>query len=43
MRARLQREVDVAAPASVVWDYVTDWPRQQEWVPLTRVEDLDGG
>jgi len=41
VRARLQREVDVAAPASVVWDYVTDWPRQQEWVPLTRVEDLE--
>ena len=41
MRVRLQREVDVAAPADVVWDYVTDWPRQAEWVPQTRVERLD--
>jgi hypothetical protein len=41
MRTRLELQVDVAAPASVVWDYVTDWPRQQEWVPKTRVERLD--
>jgi hypothetical protein len=40
-RVRLQREVDVAAPAEVVWDYVTDWPRQGEWVPHTRVENVD--
>ncbi len=43
MRVRLQREVEVAAPASAVWDYVTDWPRQGEWVPLTHVERVDGG
>ena len=41
MRVRLQREVDVEAPADVVWDYVTDWPRQEEWVPMTRVERID--
>jgi hypothetical protein len=41
VRARLQREVDVSAPARVVWDYVTDWPRQGEWVPKTRVETVD--
>ena len=41
MRVRLQREVDVEAPARAVWDYVTDWPRQAEWVPLTRVERVD--
>ena len=41
MRVRLQREVDVAAPAEAVWDYVTDWPRQREWVPNTWVENLD--
>jgi len=41
VRARLQCEVDVAAPAGVVWDYVTDWPRQGDWIPLTRVENLD--
>jgi len=41
VRARLQREVEVAAPAASVWDYVTDWPRQAEWVPHTRVENVD--
>jgi Polyketide cyclase / dehydrase and lipid transport len=40
-RARLQCEVEVAAPAGEVWDYVTDWPRQGEWVPGTRVENVD--
>ena len=43
MRARLQREVEVAAPAEAVWDYVTDWPRQAEWIPLTRVENVGSG
>jgi hypothetical protein len=42
VRTRIERVVDVAAPASVVWDYVTDWPRQEEWVPQTRVERVDG-
>jgi len=41
VRVRLQREVDIAAPAAAVWDYVTDWPRQEEWVPKTRVERVD--
>jgi len=41
VRVRLQREVDVAAPPTLVWDVVTDWPRQGEWIPLTRVERLD--
>jgi len=41
VRVRLQREVDVEASARAVWEYVTDWPRQAEWVPLTRVERLD--
>lgn len=40
-RVRLQREIDVAAPAEVVWDFITDWPRQGEWVPMTRVEVVD--
>ena len=43
MRFRLQREVDVAAPAAELWDYVTDWPRQGEWIPKTRVENLGEG
>lgn len=38
MRALVRCEVAVAAPARVVWSYVTDWPRQGEWIPLTRVE-----
>lgn len=41
MRTRLEQTVDIAAPASSVWDYVTDWPRQEEWIPKTRVETLD--
>jgi hypothetical protein len=41
MRIRIERSVDVAEPAGQVWDYVTDWPRQAEWIPHTRVENLD--
>lgn len=39
-RAMVRAEVRVAAPADLVWDYVTDWPRQGEWMPLTHVELL---
>jgi uncharacterized membrane protein len=38
MRALVRSEVVVEAPAEVVWRYVTDWPRQGEWIPFTRVE-----
>ena len=41
MRALVRSEVTVAAPAAAVWDYLTDWPRQGEWIPLTRVEAVD--
>jgi carbon monoxide dehydrogenase subunit G len=41
VRTRIERSVDVAAAADVVWDYVTDWPRQAEWIPGTRVERVD--
>jgi carbon monoxide dehydrogenase subunit G len=41
VRVRLERAVEVAAPASRLWDHVTDWPRQGEWIPQTRVEDVD--
>jgi hypothetical protein len=41
MRTRLRREVGIGAPAAAVWDYVTDWPAQAEWIPLTRVERVD--
>jgi carbon monoxide dehydrogenase subunit G len=43
VRALIRREIDVAAPAAQVWAYVTDWPRQGEWVPHTRVERVDPG
>jgi hypothetical protein len=41
VRTRIERVVDVAVPAAALWDHVTDWPRQQEWVPMTRVERID--
>ena len=41
MRALIRREVALDVPADVAWDYVTDWPRQGEWVPHTRVEHVD--
>ena len=43
MRALVRSEVRVAAPADAVWDYVTDWPRQGEWIPFTRVEVVPAG
>jgi hypothetical protein len=43
MRASLRASVSVAAPAGQVWDYLTDWPRQGEWIPFTRVEELADG
>jgi hypothetical protein len=41
VRVRFEREVDIAAPASTVWDYLVDWPRQGDWIPQTRVEKVD--
>jgi Polyketide cyclase / dehydrase and lipid transport len=43
VRALIRREVTLDVPAAVTWDYVTDWPRQGEWVPHTRVEHADPG
>lgn len=43
MRALVRSQVQVHAPASVVWSYVTDWPRQGEWIPFTRVEVVPRG
>lgn len=37
MRVLVRSEVEVAAPAEAVWSYVTDWPRQAEWIPFTTV------
>lgn len=41
MRGLIHREIDVAVPAAELWAYVTDWTRQGEWVPHTRVERVD--
>ena len=41
MRAEVSAEIDLDVPYDVVWDYFTDWPRQAEWIPFTRVEALD--
>lgn len=42
MRAVVRSAIVVGVPARVLWDYVTDWPRQGEWIPFTRVEVLPG-
>ena len=39
---RVSLDVPVRAPASAVWDAVTDWPAQGEWMPATRVRAVDG-
>jgi carbon monoxide dehydrogenase subunit G len=41
-RVEVAATVEVAAPAAHVWAHVTDWPRHADWVPLTRVETVDG-
>jgi carbon monoxide dehydrogenase subunit G len=40
-RARLTSSVLVARPPAAVWDYLVDWRRQGEWMPLTAVAPLD--
>ncbi len=32
----------VAAPADRAWQMLTDWERQGEWIPATRVRSSDG-
>jgi hypothetical protein len=39
---RVSLDVPVRAPASAVWDAVTDWPAQGRWMPATRVRAVDG-
>lgn len=41
-RGQLAVRVAVDAPAQVVWDAVTDWPRQSDWMLATTVELLSG-
>ncbi|HET7328987.1 MAG TPA: SRPBCC family protein [Nocardioidaceae bacterium] len=42
MRAELRETVDVAVPAERLWQVVTDWPLQSEWIPFTRVRTPAG-
>lgn len=42
-RVELTVPVDVDAPAEAVWQTVTDWPGQGEWMLGTRVEVAGGG
>ncbi|HEY7146785.1 MAG TPA: SRPBCC family protein [Streptosporangiaceae bacterium] len=41
-RVEIAAHVLVPAPASRVWDLVTDWDRQQDWMPGTRVSGGHG-
>ena len=41
-RVTLPVPVEVDAPAALVWDYVTDWERQGEWMLGTRVHVTGG-
>lgn len=34
----VDQTIDVDVAAKVLWDYVTDWDRHGEWIPLTRME-----
>jgi hypothetical protein len=36
----LTADVVVAAPAEATWSVLTDWPRQSEWVLLTRTRGV---
>lgn len=42
MRAELSSAVRIAASRQQVWDRVTAWERQGEWIPLTRVRRTGG-
>jgi hypothetical protein len=41
-RVELPVPLEVDAPAAAVWDYVTDWERQGEWMLGTRVRVTGG-
>jgi hypothetical protein len=38
----LELRVDIQAPAQAVWDAMTSWTKQGEWMMATKVESLDG-
>ena len=37
----IQESVDIDAPLERVWAYLTDWPRQSDWIPGTHVWGVD--
>ena len=39
----LELTVDIDAPAEFVWNAITDWPRQGEWMLGTKVEQTSPG
>jgi len=41
-RGQVEVAVPVRASAQAVWDAVTDWPAQGEWMTATRVRAVDG-
>jgi hypothetical protein len=41
--ARIAVDVMVDAPPQLVWDAITDWPRQSEWMLGTTVRATDSG
>ena len=43
MTARIAVDVMVDAPPQLVWDAITDWPRQSEWMLGTTVRATDLG
>ena len=42
MTAEVRVARDVAAPAVRAWQVLTDWERQGDWMPATRVRSRDG-
>jgi hypothetical protein len=42
MSADLQAARVIEAPAGRVWGVLTDWERQSEWMPATRVRSFHG-
>ncbi|HEX4787818.1 MAG TPA: SRPBCC family protein [Actinospica sp.] len=41
-RGRVAVAVRVRAPAQAVWEAVTDWPAQGDWMPATHVRPVGG-
>ncbi len=42
MWAEFEVAVEIAAPPQIVWDVVTSWEEQGDWMPATTVRHLPG-